>query len=1534
MADGFRLGSAYLEVNPDTDGFKDKVKADLDKDKTDIKVKVSPDTAGFQAKLDEVIDKDKLKRISIAVDYNKSQLDSAMKDAGSDASKAFQDAFSNGGGGGGGAGGGFGGAALGTGIGAAVVAALAVLPATVAGIGALAGAAGGAALVLEFDKSNKQVAAGLTQLETTFTSTIKSVIQPMVAPTVDALKQISGWIVSLKPQLTDLFQTSSKYLMPFVEGLEQTVSNILPGFNAMIKAAGPTVQTFANAFSMLGTYFSNFFKDLIPGLAGSDAAFTGIISLLGELLDAIGKVASGLAQGSGKTLGTFFSTLGKFIEGVLLAVLPLLNAAFNSLLPPIEKLAMSLIPLVSALANGLAPILKALSPLFTDIVKLVEPLVPILVQVTDIVVKVAVTAFTPLLKVIESLTPSIMKIVTIIGDSFLTVLTQLEPVITQFGGLIGQLAKALLPPLLDMFVKILPPILKVQETMITGMMPAITQLIPPLVKLINNLQPLIDMLTKLIPIVIEFAARIEIDVIKNAIIPFVTWTAKIVAGIVDVIAYFVKWAGTINDWKNLWKEVWTDVQNWWNNIERTIVQFLDTIKTNVTNWINDIRKALSGAWDTIYQDISRSWSTIANFFSEWWGREIQGWKNIGNDVRNFFASTWTSVYSDVKRIWGDIESFFDGFWKHIESGATNAIGAFTNAWGGIEKTFKGPVNYLIGTVYDNGIRKFWNDIVGAVGLKSLDLPNVPQLSRGGVMPGYEPGIDRHLIAVSGGEGILVPEAVKGLGGAATINAINAAYAGYRGAGKSGAGSHFAAGGTAPVGGRAGALGAQNSSGPALGPLQGAATAIADVSKITAAILTGNTTALTNALTGSLGVGGGAVGDLAKVMLAIPTTLVKSLVTQLGTQASTLGTGPGSGPLGGATSASEMASGAAIFKYLMANAHMTDTAAAGAIASIWGESTWNPLAAGTGGRGLIGWTPPGTLSNSAFIPGNPVESLNRQLPAIIKFIGSSGDWGVISEMNKATTVLQAANLWGKGVERYGINDVHPEGLALATQIMNGYAKTPGAASTKAAQTAASHGSQGGFANGGVAPGWARVGERGPELIHMSGGETILDAITSQYVTGGVRGYASGSLPPTQQQKALQQAATYAADAATARRNADAKGLTRAKREAYLQSADTYAADAARYEQLADEYANQARAKAAAAKAKALATEQKTGNSLISNLVTQFNGSTTLGTYTSATGAVTSLIGGAVPSTSSLNSDLSNALKAITSYYSGAKAKSLETSLQKQTDSMQNLLAKYSSVTATISAASSYATSTTSSLSSYAGLSGLGLVPSSPGVSGAGFGPVIATALRQKLASLQTFNTAIKTAVSKKLNTSFIQQAIALGPDGGTQYLQAATSGGSSVINTINSVMGQLTTEETTIGQTAGNAIYDPSAIGKSFLAGLQSQAAGLDKEMQSLGTTFAKTVAKDLKIPVSSVPHFAQGGFAAAGTYAMVGEQGPEMVRFGTGGQVYTAQQTKQMMSGAQGQDISINFYGTQYPNAEQIANLKLEFANQLGAFNV
>lgn len=169
------------------------------------------------------------------------------------------------------------------------------------------------------------------------------------------------------------------------------------------------------------------------------------------------------------------------------------------------------------------------------------------------------------------------------------------------------------------------------------------------------------------------------------------------------------------------------------------------------------------------------------------------------------------------------------------------------------------------------------------------------------------------------------------------------------------------------------------------------------------------------------------------------------------------------PLGGANGTNYQ-NGVQLYNYLLTNLFGGNkVAAAGATASIWGESLWNPFAVGTGGRGLIGWTPPSTISNAAFSGG-----MRTQLPAIIQFVVRSGDMGAIQQMLGARSVADAAQIWDHRVERAGKNDVHSTGLALATQIMRqgGHASLGGAVGAVGAGLGAGiH-----FANGGT------IGER--------------------------------------------------------------------------------------------------------------------------------------------------------------------------------------------------------------------------------------------------------------------------------------------------------------------------------------------------------------------------------------------------------------------------------------------------------------------------
>lgn len=104
--------------------------------------------------------------------------------------------------------------------------------------------------------------------------------------------------------------------------------------------------------------------------------------------------------------------------------------------------------------------------------------------------------------------------------------------------------------------------------------------------------------------------------------------------------------------------------------------------------------------------------------------------------------------------------------------------------------------------------------------------------------------------------------------------------------------------------------------------------------------------------------------------------------------------------------------AAIVSYLTAHGY-TGIAAAGIAGNIYQESGGNPESVGSGGGGLIGWTPlPG-----GFVTGTPSADLQTQLAAILTF---NQQWSqYIPALNAATTATAAADIYMNDFERPGI-----------------------------------------------------------------------------------------------------------------------------------------------------------------------------------------------------------------------------------------------------------------------------------------------------------------------------------------------------------------------------------------------------------------------------------------------------------------------------------------------------------------------------------
>jgi Phage tail lysozyme len=103
---------------------------------------------------------------------------------------------------------------------------------------------------------------------------------------------------------------------------------------------------------------------------------------------------------------------------------------------------------------------------------------------------------------------------------------------------------------------------------------------------------------------------------------------------------------------------------------------------------------------------------------------------------------------------------------------------------------------------------------------------------------------------------------------------------------------------------------------------------------------------------------------------------------------------------------------AIVSFLLANGY-TDNAAAGIAGNIYQESKGNPESVGSGGGGLIGWTP----LRAGFVTGNAAADLQTQLSAILTY--NEGWSQYVPALNAASSPAAAADIYVTDFERAGI-----------------------------------------------------------------------------------------------------------------------------------------------------------------------------------------------------------------------------------------------------------------------------------------------------------------------------------------------------------------------------------------------------------------------------------------------------------------------------------------------------------------------------------
>lgn len=239
------------------------------------------------------------------------------------------------------------------------------------------------------------------------------------------------------------------------------------------------------------------------------------------------------------------------------------------------------------------------------------------------------------------------------------------------------------------------------------------------------------------------------------------------------------------------KKAWRDATGWINDnwcdlmvkIQGRFDAAVDWVESGwqgVCGWFSGIGASIGGFFAGVPAAIGGFFDSAGQWAQTKW-QGVCGWfSGIPGIITGFFTGipdTFGSLFQTAKDritgIFGSVGGWFDTNVRTPIHDAIHAIGQtfestkdwVRRSWDQVRDAAKSPVKFIVDTVYDKGIKKVWNSVAGAVGLK-LALPDVKFANGGtvgGINPGYAPGVDSIPAMTSPGEAWMVPEWTRAVG---------------------------------------------------------------------------------------------------------------------------------------------------------------------------------------------------------------------------------------------------------------------------------------------------------------------------------------------------------------------------------------------------------------------------------------------------------------------------------------------------------------------------------------------------------------------------------------------------------------------------------------------------------------------------------------------------------------------------------------------------------------------------------------------------
>lgn len=594
----------------------------------------------------------------------------------------------------------------------------------------------------EFGAAGAQVAKFLTQAKSV------NALRAAFAATAGSLRAMTP---ALQPVLAG-FRDIAVAAFPTLQQLAPVVAQVATRFGQWMQtmAASGRVTTLINnglmVLRQIGTVALNIGGILKSVFSAASSAGSGFLGVMGQALASLNQfLKSAAGQQALQSLFAGLAAIGRALSPVIQALVrglgmlaapigrlaqqlgPVLVTAINAVAPALTKLEPGIKAIITALGQGIKAIAPVLAPVGQAISQIAVALAPVLPLIAQLIVSLVQA----LLPVVRALIP----VVSLLVGAIAQILPAITPILPPLGQLIAQLITALMPvltPLIGLVVQVaraflsLLPILLPLVGLVVQLVIAFVPLLPPIIQLASLL---ISLLVPILQIAIKIFVQI-VQILMTLLMPVIRLLVTVIKTAVTAISAAIHILGAVFHWlyDNVIKPVWTGIRT-------AISGAWGFIKGIFNGIVSFLRATLGAAFKWLYDNVIKP-----------------AWHGIGTAI----STVWNSV---IKPTFGALKSGVNA----VKTAFSTAVSAIKTIWHGLESATKKPVEFVVNTVYNNGIRSVWNKVAGLVHLPAL--PAV-KFAVGGIFPGYTPGRDPYampMAAFSGGEAVMRPEFTRAVG---------------------------------------------------------------------------------------------------------------------------------------------------------------------------------------------------------------------------------------------------------------------------------------------------------------------------------------------------------------------------------------------------------------------------------------------------------------------------------------------------------------------------------------------------------------------------------------------------------------------------------------------------------------------------------------------------------------------------------------------------------------------------------------------------